>query len=67
MRRPVWVASGLKNVDGPTAIIEAARFCADDIFLDLWMPGMDGYEGGSRVAQDSGSAPRTHCPANCLA
>lgn len=40
--------------DGPTAIAKAMEFIPDVIFLDIGMPGMDGYEVARRLRQSAG-------------
>jgi signal transduction histidine kinase/CheY-like chemotaxis protein len=40
--------------DGPTALDVAMKLKPDLIFLDIGMPGMDGYEVARRVRQTSG-------------
>ena len=40
--------------NGPTAIEQAASFLPEVIFLDIGMPGMDGYETGRRVRELQG-------------
>ena len=41
--------------DGPTALETAADFAPDLIFLDLGMPGMDGYEVARKLSEDEPS------------
>jgi PAS domain S-box-containing protein len=38
--------------DGPTAISAARAFCPHIVFLDLGLPGMDGYEVAQRLRAD---------------
>lgn len=40
--------------DGPGALADAAAELPDLVFLDLGMPGMDGYEVARRIRQDPG-------------
>lgn len=39
--------------DGPSAIEAAEAHCPDLVFLDIGMPGMDGYEVARRLREDS--------------
>jgi PAS domain S-box-containing protein len=41
--------------DGPSALAEAREFRAELVFLDIGMPGMDGYEVAKRLRQQAGS------------
>ena len=40
--------------DGPAVLTEADKFKPEVIFLDIGMPGMDGYEVARRLRQQSG-------------
>jgi CheY-like chemotaxis protein len=40
--------------DGPSALKAAAQFHPDLIFLDIGMPGMDGYEVARRIRRTPG-------------
>ena len=41
--------------DGPSALAEAQQFRADLVFLDIGMPGMDGYEVATRLRRQPGA------------
>jgi CheY-like chemotaxis protein len=41
--------------DGPSALVEAARFAPDVALIDIGLPVMDGYELAQRIAADAGA------------
>jgi CheY-like chemotaxis protein len=41
--------------DGPSALAQAQQFRAELVFLDIGMPGMDGYAVATRLRQQPGS------------
>jgi PAS domain S-box-containing protein len=43
--------------DGSGALVVASRFRPDVIFLDIGLPGMDGYEVARRLRREPGPAP----------
>lgn len=47
-----WGHTARTAFDGPSALAEAAAFQPELVFLDLGMPGMDGYEVARRMRQD---------------
>jgi len=42
--------------DGRTALEAAAQYCPDAVFLDIGLPGMDGYEIAERLREQPQSA-----------
>ncbi|MET0413686.1 MAG: response regulator [Polyangiaceae bacterium] len=44
--------------DGPTALAAAHAFCPHIVFLDLGLPGMDGYEVAQRLRSEGALANR---------
>jgi CheY-like chemotaxis protein len=43
--------------DGPAALAAAERVRPDIVLLDIGLPGMDGYEVGTRLRRDTAAAP----------